>query len=565
MKKAILFISDIHYCNGEEESQFTKDDTKGYCRKWKNYLKSLQQEENISFKYLVITGDITESAQKVEYKVMAEVLNGLCDELQIQKKDVLIIPGNHDINRAKLEVYCDDHGYDKEKSSELFGVKLDNFIEFYKEFLEVESLDVDKAVLNSIYIEEIDTYFVGLNSLVKIGHDDKDNIGKIDVNKLDAEMTEFLKHNGQNVFVVAHHSFADTGERELASIENARLVKETLRLKGINTFIYGHHHTSESKLGVMGDCEECHRYIEIGSLGKILQNINGDSYTNRFSIAICEEDELILRDFSYTAADWVGLDNKKYMRKLKINANSKEENIVISKLGELPNAPEDERVKKPLIHMDEVMVFEKNRFLIEYLKKENNYKEGHFHWNDGRKTLGWINIAAFLGDINILSGVKDCIIEMHKNYFRDVEAVIGYGMEGNIIGSLLMSYWVENEISYCFFPSVHKKEEHIMREKKLWNKCNDYKNILLICDIMPNLDYLKEIIESVDQLQKCSKLYIVSLFHNKNLLRNDVNVGGISAIDIRRYTLTEINIPICELDEAKCIICKEKLKKVYNL
>ena len=42
----------------------------------------------------------------------------------------------------------------------------------------------------------------------------------------------------------------------------------------INTFIYGHHHTSESKKDVIGEQEDTLRYIEIGSIGKILSNKN---------------------------------------------------------------------------------------------------------------------------------------------------------------------------------------------------------------------------------------------------------------------------------------------------
>ena len=78
----------------------------------------------------------------------------------------------------------------------------------------------------------------------------------------------------KNIFVVTHHSFTDTRERELASIKNVDTLRDALGLKRINTFIYGHHHTSESKKDVVGEQEYELRYIEIGSIGNILENVN---------------------------------------------------------------------------------------------------------------------------------------------------------------------------------------------------------------------------------------------------------------------------------------------------
>ena len=39
----------------------------------------------------------------------------------------------------------------------------------------------------------------------------------------------------------------------------------------------------------------------------------------------------------------------------------------------------------------------------------------------------------------------------------DVQVVVGYGMEGNIIGSSLVDYWIENDKDYYFFIHLYIK------------------------------------------------------------------------------------------------------------
>ena len=560
---AILFISDIHYTDDESRSQFCKDDKKSYYQKWENYLMSLEQKNNIKIKYLIITGDVVDTAKKNEYKEIANILQRLCTTLKIEKKNVLMLPGNHDINRSKLENYCDEEGIDVNKAATLFEVKLQNFIQFYKDFFQTEEFDVNKAILKTILVEEIDVVIAGLNSLVKESHLKKDHVGFVNIEKLKEELEEISKESKKNIYVATHHSFTHTGNRELATLENAEVVKETLGLLGINTFIYGHHHTSESKLDIEGDSGEVHRYIEIGSLGKVLSNDNGASYVNRFSMAICGADELDLHDYAYMSYGWEEVNGSKYMHKLPIRQTCIKATTVNS--GELPLVNNSETEPENMLVDKDIILCEKSNFLIEHLKKDYNYREGHFHWKKGRKTLGWINISAFLGNIEILVGIKECIMEMHKQNFMDVQVVLGYGMEGNIIGSSLLDYWIENGMNYHSYPSVHKYDEHIKLEKALWNEYGEFQKVLLICDIMPTITYLNEIIESNEKLGVCSEFYVLSLFCNRNLLKDDSDADLKNAINIHRYSLAEVNIQICELDESECIICKEKLKKVYTL
>lgn len=112
-KAAIVFISDIHYSKDREKSQFQENDENEYYQKWENYVLGIEKLQDTKVKYLVISGDLAESARRKEYIVLEKILNRFCDKFSISKNNVLLIPGNHDINRSELESYCDKNDIDE--------------------------------------------------------------------------------------------------------------------------------------------------------------------------------------------------------------------------------------------------------------------------------------------------------------------------------------------------------------------------------------------------------------------------------------------------------------------
>lgn len=68
-KAAIVFISDIHYSKDREKSQFQENDENEYYQKWENYVLGIEKLQDTKVKYLVISGDLAESARRKEYIV----------------------------------------------------------------------------------------------------------------------------------------------------------------------------------------------------------------------------------------------------------------------------------------------------------------------------------------------------------------------------------------------------------------------------------------------------------------------------------------------------------------
>lgn len=565
-KCGILMFSDIHFSFEKDSSQLKVDDANGYYKKLENYIQEIAEKKDIIIKYLIITGDIVDHGKKQEYVVMQKYIERLCDKFELSKDNVLIVPGNHDIYRAGLEIFCDDNNISTTDAAKQHDIKLSHFTDFYKEFYGKKVMDPSKAIVDKIIIEENQTLILGLNSLEKESHLKTDHYGYVSLDKLEKELDDYLKLSYKNIIIATHHSVSETMGKEKATIGNARLLKDTLSLKKINTYIYGHHHTSESRLEVVGDDGKMYRYIEIGSLAKILTNSGGESLTNRFSLLVTEQEGFSLYDFLYTSESWGEINTGSYLHKLEFMGKIEESPSKTNMVEDLPVAEEIDSKKVNNIN-DEVIISSDSDIYLKQLSRNGFYREGHFHWKNGKKTLGWINISAYLGDINNLHQIEQSIKKLLEINDIRIDAVVGYGMEGNIMGSSLTEYWLQNGIIYYYYPSVHKSEEHLLMEKDLWNKFADYKYMLLICDIMPTDKYLYEIIESSDVLKKCERIYIVSLFYNKNLVSEDKIVKADMSLkaEIVRMTLTKLDVPVCNLDSADCAIYNNANKKIYNL
>ena len=74
-KAAIVFISDIHYSKDREKSQFQENDENEYYQKWENYVLGIEKLQDTKVKYLVISGDLAESARRKEYIVLEKIFN----------------------------------------------------------------------------------------------------------------------------------------------------------------------------------------------------------------------------------------------------------------------------------------------------------------------------------------------------------------------------------------------------------------------------------------------------------------------------------------------------------
>jgi len=96
----ILHLSDLHF-GVEKHKKWTKDHASVVAERNKmaDEIVNKLNKRNIIIDLLVITGDIAWSADEKEYDLALAWLSKLRDNLGLDKNDIVVCPGNHDIDK----------------------------------------------------------------------------------------------------------------------------------------------------------------------------------------------------------------------------------------------------------------------------------------------------------------------------------------------------------------------------------------------------------------------------------------------------------------------------------
>jgi CheY-like chemotaxis protein/predicted phosphodiesterase len=95
----LLHVSDLHFRSPGEDLPYDQERS---LRALKEDLENLRMERKIGrITAMIISGDIVFKGQEGGFEAAWAFLNGLCTELKICPRDTVLVPGNHDINRAK--------------------------------------------------------------------------------------------------------------------------------------------------------------------------------------------------------------------------------------------------------------------------------------------------------------------------------------------------------------------------------------------------------------------------------------------------------------------------------
>ena len=144
-----------------------------------------QQKPNLIF----ITGDLVHGGKAEEYQVAKEFCDQLLKITELPKQRLLIVPGNHDVNRDEIKPLHTKNWYQFENQDDVSEVlsdddvshillrKLNNFYKFHNEFFDSEgSFKEHFIVAKPIEIPELNIKInlLGLNSALFAGYDGDD-------------------------------------------------------------------------------------------------------------------------------------------------------------------------------------------------------------------------------------------------------------------------------------------------------------------------------------------------------------------------------------------------------
>jgi orotate phosphoribosyltransferase len=597
MDSIILHISDFHVSLDKKlkeervnSDSFLRASKEGLSLQYiDKFIQKVKQEFSSKNIYLLVTGDITDCGAELEFNYAKTYLENIITELKIKKECVLLIPGDHDINRKDIEnlIYSKET-YTKE---EVNVEKFKNFSAFYEAILG-KKFDPNKVIFDTLKIENR-FLLLGVNSSYYV--DIENTEGKIDVEKFKLELKERTKDSELKNVICCHHNITSLYEDKNSgqwNTENRLAFTTALESNNIKFIFSGNEHTSGCKK-IAGDS------ITISDSGT-LSSKKDDSAFKIYELENNDADNIILINHIYGLQKVGGNDDPYYWEKRSNTGAKQQEKFEISVAK--PPALEDEVIdlvdlsqkeESPLenskkqeieITNSDVDVYYNSEYtevLYDKVKELNLFHSGHFHWSETSRAHNWIDTSKLIENNEDLSFTKNAIIDVieKKQLEEKIDLIIGLGYEGNIISSKAT---IKFNKPYAFLPYSYRHDEHHHYENELNydNSDKKFKNVLIITDVVNDGRTIRKLIKKRKTLntffENVDKVYVISLFYtgesklNNNILNFDF-VQNLPNYDfendeevnnIEFYTVKSLKVEKCPYGadfRETCLIVKDKL------
>lgn len=235
----ILHLSDLHFGNSTRYKSPAAYQT--FLKKTQEDLDSLKAR-GVKPNIITVTGDLTEKGQKDQFKLARKFLDGLTKHMHIPKENVILVPGNHDVNwdlckGARLTA--------KGKGAKFeppYFEKLGNFKDFFDEVF--NGAHEFSPKLYQVYdLSQYGLLVAGFNSCVK--ESDQDHYGWIgldQVNKVCLECDRIASASRLLRIAIMHHNFKRLSENDCENLRDASTIHPALEKGGFRLIMHGHRH-----------------------------------------------------------------------------------------------------------------------------------------------------------------------------------------------------------------------------------------------------------------------------------------------------------------------------------
>lgn len=577
----IMHISDLHF--SEDDGNKSLLQKENYINDWIASLKGIE-----SLDTLIISGDIVnQGGSERVYKEVKILIDRLRKELNI--KDILCIPGNHDVNRGllggikgELEIDCDN-----------LWKYYDQKLKYYWNFMKENKLQFDQnsGLISSIKLDNPNVVIIGLDSTDRIGQEDE--YGFINV--------EMLKKGLQNLFgkkrekyreylkiAVLHHTpiiyqsraqvVTDNNSNEIkawgtCNAENWDTVKNILLEYDIHYVLTGHVHGSQSgQIRAFDDPNDEINYSTVGSIGvdfsKELQkqldpdqNINlinrleelkcyGSLYGhhNAYNIWTISDTGLVREEqYKYIIDEgnrrWICWNSKEFVKETSHDSEG----------------PFVDEVDSPYDDPEETEDYQEN--ILKCVRENRLFKTGHYHWK-GSARINWIDTSYFFQHRQMMffiaRGINDLFIR--ENSLAGVDAIIGLGIKGSMLLSYIRFLFPEKPCSYL----PENMREYNNYEKALFEGYKNLRKIAILTDVVHSGNTVKRIAEEIHgRVNNFLEIHVVTIFDSTQ----DQKIANINGrVKFILHSLTKLKIIDCQGAGEGCTIYTQKLANVieYN-
>lgn len=595
MNDIIIHISDLHISDQTRQFGPVNTDTFLTCRpNTQNILfinQFIDKIKNIQCKnrYLVITGDITNIAEKIEFDEAEKIIKHLITELDIDTSRLLLIPGDHDVHRDSIKAELRKEN----PTNSINEIKLNNFSIFYKA-IKQQDFDLQKMIFDKVIIGDIILLAVDSNNKV----DQNGGHGYLDLEKFELELkalrNTFAK---QELIICLHHNLE--GEHEDTRFgqwdkENKKDLVTIFERYNIKCILNGNEHTHNSKI-------LSHRDNIIVSDSGVFCSKNSVAASFKTYEIINEGGNLSFKNNIFSLhrvnggtesnfGNWTRIETNELngLEKESFEFRKLEQTALEEPIQELPISSNIEEVEK--ITQEESIITNTKYIntlvqdkLYKIIKDKKLFHQGHFHWSETSRAHNWIDTAKLLEDKEDLYFIKNSIIDVLEkmNLIENTDLIIGLGYEGNIISSKAS---IKYSIPYTYLPYSYRWEDHNDFENKLNfdNSDGKYKQVVLITDVVNDGRTIRKLVGKATRektfFEKVDRIIVVSLFYtghkkinvdilNYNKLEEEEKIGDEDVNNIEYYTIKHLKIEKCPYGDnykEECFILKDNLHCVHK-
>ena len=199
---------------------------------------------------VIVTGDIAESASKVEYENATKFFNSMLKEFGNSGKSphLYIVPGNHDVNFGETEA-----SESINESELLFKFKFSNYNGFLKSFFGSDKFTsiYKHPYKHPYFVEKIcndQLLLLGLNSAISVTHEERR--GFVSLEQIRAAIEEAKQLNPGNAFRIAivHHNFTRNSDSDNENLRDADDIQDFLINGKFQLLLHGHRHLAGAEL-----------------------------------------------------------------------------------------------------------------------------------------------------------------------------------------------------------------------------------------------------------------------------------------------------------------------------
>ena len=208
----------------------------------------LLEKEGVRPQIIVVSGDLAEWAKKSEFQDALEFLIKLTERCAVSRDHVIIIPGNHDINRNLSESYFKQCEGDDEKPVYPYWIKWKHykwlFQEFYQSFPSITFTVEEPWTLWEF--ADLKMAVAGLNSTMDESHLEKSHHGFVGEKQLRwlADRLSSYRQQGWFRLGVVHHNVERGAVADDENLIDADDLKRLL-VPELNLLLHGHTHNSK--------------------------------------------------------------------------------------------------------------------------------------------------------------------------------------------------------------------------------------------------------------------------------------------------------------------------------